>query len=117
MAILDGLGSDNSALTAATRPAAPSWAAAGPVSGSSADRLASAKKAGQDFESFFVTSMLESMMAGIKTDKLFGGGQGEAMYRSMLNQEYGKAIARSGSLGIADMVQREILRMQEAARS
>ena len=31
----------------------------------------------------------------------------------MMVQEYGKAIARSGGIGIADSVQREILKMQE----
>ena len=74
-----------------------------------------AKKTGQDFEAFFVTSMLESMTQGIKTDKLFGGGQGETLYRSMLNQEYGKAIAAHGSLGIAAAVQNEIIKMQQEA--
>jgi hypothetical protein len=29
-------------------------------------------------------------------------------------QEYGKIAARTGGMGIADQVQREILRMQEA---
>jgi peptidoglycan hydrolase FlgJ len=76
-------------------------------------RKALAHKSAQDFESFFVTSMLEEMDAGLKTDKMFGGGPGEQMYRSLLNQEYGKAIAERGSLGISDMVQREILRLQE----
>ena len=78
-------------------------------------KKALARKSAQDFEAFFVTSMLESMSAGLKTDKLFGGGPGEQMYRSMLNQEYGKAIAQRGSFGISDMVQREILRLQEKA--
>jgi len=32
----------------------------------------------------------------------------------MMVQEYGKAIARSGGVGIADAVQREILRLQES---
>ena len=44
---------------------------------------------------------------------LFGGGQGEKIYRSMMVQEYGKAVAKAGGVGIADAVQREILKMQE----
>jgi Rod binding domain-containing protein len=75
--------------------------------------VGAAKRAAQDFESFFVTSMLESMTAGIKPNKMFGGGQGETLYRSLLNQEYGKAIAAGGSLGLTDSIQAEILRMQE----
>ena len=76
-------------------------------------RPEAAKKAAKDFEAMFMSSMLESMTAGMKTDKMFGGGQAEQMYRSMLNQEYGKAIAAHGSLGIADAIQREMLKMQE----
>ena len=58
--------------------------------------------------------MLESMFAGIKTNKMFGGGSAEDMYRSLMTQEYGKAVAQSGTLGIADTIKREMLRMQEA---
>ena len=72
-----------------------------------------ARRAAEDFESFFVTSMLESMSAGLKPNKMFGGGQGEALYRSMLNQEYGKSIAARDSFGLTDAIQREILKMQE----
>jgi Rod binding domain-containing protein len=76
-----------------------------------------ARRTAEDFESFFITSMLESMTAGIKPDKLFGGGQGESLYRSMLNQEYGKAIAANGSLGLTDAIQNEIIKLQERSGS
>lgn len=68
----------------------------------------------ENFESFFLTSMMEQMFAGIETDGPFGGGEGESVFRSMLNQEYGKAIASSGGVGIADMVYRQMLALQEA---
>ena len=77
------------------------------------DQQIKIRAAAEDFEAQFVTSMLESMWAGVKTDKMFGGGPGEEMYRSLLNQEYGKAIAKQGSLGIADSIQKEMLRLQE----
>ncbi|HCX15232.1 MAG TPA: chemotactic signal-response protein chel, partial [Rhodospirillaceae bacterium] len=59
------------------------------------------QEAAQEFVAFFVGQMMEQMMAGIESDPVFGGGQGEEVWRSMLNQEYGKAIAKSGRLGIA----------------
>lgn len=71
------------------------------------------KASAQDFESFFLTSMMEQMFSGIETDGPFGGGEGERVFRSMLNQEYGKAIASSGGVGIADMVYRQMLALQE----
>lgn len=73
-----------------------------------------AKKAGDEFEAFFISTMLESMFAGIKTDGLGGGGHGEKVFRSLLLQEYGKTLAGHDGFGISDMVQQEILRLQEA---
>jgi peptidoglycan hydrolase FlgJ len=83
-----------------------------PTVPSNAD-AAAAKKAGQDFEAFFLSQAFENMFAGVDTDPLFGGGNGENVYRSLLLQEYSKVAARSGSIGIGDEVTREILRMQE----
>ena len=72
-----------------------------------------AREAAVEFEGFFIASALESMFSGIETDGLFGGGQGEQVFRSMLLQEVGKSIAEKNGLGIADAVQREILKLQE----
>jgi Rod binding domain-containing protein len=74
---------------------------------------AAARKAGRDFEAFFVTQMLEHMFKGIPTDGFFGGGQAEGIYRSLLLQNYGQAISERGGIGIADMVTREMLKHQE----
>jgi flagellar protein FlgJ len=72
-----------------------------------------AKKAAQDFEAVFLSQMLSHMFAGIKSDKVFGGGPSEDMYRSMMVQEYGKVLAQAGGVGIADSVMREMIRIQE----
>ena len=72
-----------------------------------------AKKAGEEFEALFISEMLAPVFKNLKTDGLFGGGSGEEIYRSMLVQEYGKAVAKAGGVGIAESVQREILKMQE----
>lgn len=75
--------------------------------------LGAAKKAGQDFEAFFLSQAFENMFQGIEADPVFGGGNGESVYRSLLISEYSKAAAQSGSTGIATEVTREILRLQE----
>lgn len=72
-----------------------------------------AHKTGEDFESFFLSQVFENMFAGVGTDSLFGGGNGETVYRSLLLQQYSKVAAKTGGVGIADAVQREILRAQE----
>lgn len=74
-----------------------------------------ARKAAEEFEGFFIAMFVETMFSGIKTDGMFGGGHAEGVYRSLLNQEYGKAIAKTGGLGLADHIQREILKTQEVS--
>ena len=72
-----------------------------------------ARAAAQDFEAFFLSKMAETMFEGISTDGMFGGGHAEKVYRSLLVNEYGKAMAKNGSVGVADEVMRSILEMQE----
>lgn len=74
------------------------------------------RRTAEDFEAFFLSQMFEHMFSGVEPDALFGGGQGEAVFRSMMFQEYGKSVARQGGIGIADMVQKEMLKLQEAAQ-
>ncbi len=74
---------------------------------------AEARKTANEFESMFLSQMLEHMSSGIKTDGPFGGGQGEEMFRSLLNQEFAGMISKRGGIGIADHVYRQILALQE----
>lgn len=76
--------------------------------------MAKAREAAQEFEAVFLAQMVSYMFAGIKTNEIFGGGAGEDVYRSMMAQEYGKTLAKSGGIGIADQVMNEIIRIQEA---
>lgn len=76
-----------------------------------------AREAAKQFESFFIGQMLEYMNTDIDGQGMFGGGHAEDMWRSMLNQEYGKEIAKSSSLGVADAVMRSMLQAQGDATS
>jgi flagellar protein FlgJ len=73
----------------------------------------SVAKAATEFEAQFVSQMLTQMWQGIETDGYFGGGNGEEMFRGLMINEYGKQIAQSGKLGIADNVRNAMLKMQE----
>ena len=99
---------------ASTARAGQAERAAGRLQGPLAD--AEVRRAAEEFEAVFISQMLAPMFEGLETDELFGGGPGEDIYRSILVEEYGKAIARSGGIGIADAVQREILRLQEVSQ-
>ena len=75
-----------------------------------------ARNAAEEFEAIFLATMFESMFSGIKTDGPFGGGHGEQVYRSMLNQEYAASIAKSGGVGIADDLFNEMIKTQEQSQ-
>lgn len=74
------------------------------------------EKVAEDFEAFFAGSYFEQMFSGIEPDAITGGGEGEAMFRSLMIQEYGKAVAKQHTLGIADIVKSQLLRLQETQR-
>ncbi len=71
------------------------------------------RKTAQDFEAVFLSQMLKPMFDGIETEAPFGGGSAEKMYRSLMVEEYGKSIAQSGGIGLADSIMSEMLKMQE----
>ena len=72
-----------------------------------------AKQTAEEFEAFFLSQMFNNMTSGLQTDETFGGGESEKIFRDMLNDEYAKSMSRQGGVGIADMVYREILALQE----
>jgi Rod binding domain-containing protein len=79
----------------------------------STGNLSVAKKAASQFESVFLSQFLSSMFEGISTDGPFGGGQGEAMFRSLMLDEYGKQIEARGGIGLSSAITRQLLHAQE----
>lgn len=74
-----------------------------------------AAETAESFEAFFISRMMESMFEGISTEGITGGGNAEKIYRSMLLDEYGKEMAKTGGIGIKNDLMRSILEMQEQA--
>lgn len=72
-------------------------------------------EAAKQFESVFINEMFSYMTEGLPTDGPFGGGNGEAMMRSMLDEQYAKSMTAQGGVGIADNVYRELLAYQEGS--
>lgn len=75
---------------------------------------AEAKKTSEDFEAFFLTQMFEVMSSGVKPNEVTGGGSAEGTWKSFLNDQYGRAMAKGHGIGIADMVYSQMLKLQEA---
>lgn len=79
----------------------------------SARTLAAAQKAAKEYEGVFISEFLGSMFSGISTDGPFGGGQGEAMFRSLMLDQYGKQIESRGGFGLATAMTKQLLAHQE----
>ena len=84
---------------------------------SSTANAAKADAASKEYESIFISQFLGSMFSGIKTDGITGGGQGEEMFRSMMVNEYGKAIQQRGGFGLATHMKAELLKHQQIQTS
>lgn len=69
-------------------------------------------QAAMDFEAVYISQMLTPMFDGIQTDGMFGGGNAENIYRSMMVEEYGKMMAANGGIGLADAVKASIIEIQ-----
>lgn len=84
----------------------------------SARDMEKVRETAQQFEAMFVSQMLSHMYTDINpNNNPYGGGKGEEVFRSLMIDEYGKMISKTGRLGIADMVEKEMLRMQEMAQN
>ena len=70
-------------------------------------------KVARDFESMFIGQMLEPMFGDSEGADAFGSTESNDVYKGLLMDEYGKQITRSGGIGIADYVKKELLRLQE----
>ncbi len=68
----------------------------------------------RQFEGMFLSQMFGHMFKGLKTDGLMGGGNGEAIFRDFLIQEYGKAASKAGGVGLAKSITRQLSTMQGA---
>ncbi len=69
-------------------------------------------KTAEDFEAVFLSQMMEQMFADVDLSPGYDG-PGEDVYKSFLLDEYGKMIAKTGGIGIADHVRNEMLKLQE----
>ena len=78
-------------------------------------RKAEIRKAAVQFQSIFVEMMLKSMRETVSKDKLTGGGHGEEVYGSLLDREYAAAVSRRGNIGLAEMIERQLLAQENGS--
>lgn len=76
---------------------------------------AAMRRAAQEFEAQVLAQLLQPVFATVDTASgPFGGGAAESQWRPMLVEAYAGSVVRTGGLGLADAVVREMLRAQDA---
>lgn len=66
----------------------------------------------QDFEAFFISQSFEQMYSTVPVNETFGGGNAEKIFRSMMIDEYGKMLAKSGGIGLTDQIMTQLIQQQ-----
>lgn len=69
---------------------------------------ASLQKTAREFEAMYLGQMLKPMFENLTAEAPFGGGLAEEFWRSFEVEEFSKALARAGGVGIAQSVYRQL---------
>ncbi len=75
------------------------------------------QRAAREFEGVFLGLLLKAMRGSQPSGGLFREGSDTQMYREMFDQEVGRAMAKAGGVGLAQMILRDQARRQTAGGS
>jgi flagellar protein FlgJ len=81
------------------------------------DPNAALRQQAEALEGTFLNTLTSQMFSSIKTDGAFGGGFGEETWRGMQAEQIADEISKSGGIGLADQITRNLLDIQEAAKN
>ena len=66
------------------------------------------RKISQEFEAIFLSFMLKGMRKSVPEGGVLSHGAGHDLYRQMFDEEIGRSLARSGGIGLSDVIYREL---------
>ena len=66
------------------------------------------REASNEFEAIFIHQMLKTMRKTSLESDLIKKSEGEKIFRSMLDEQYAKLSANSGSLGLGQMIYQQL---------
>ncbi|PWC28373.1 chemotaxis protein chel [Pseudoroseomonas aestuarii] len=78
---------------------------------------AAQRRAAEAFEAQVLGALLQPMFETLATDGPFGGGNAEAQWRPMLVEQFGRAMAKAGGVGLGAAVLAEMQRLQAEAQA
>ena len=71
------------------------------------------REVSEEFESVFLDLVLKSMRNTVPKSELMDGGNGEEIFRSMLDTEHAKNMAKQRMTGIASTIEKDLLKAME----
>ncbi|MBM3282701.1 flagellar biosynthesis protein FlgJ [Candidatus Gottesmanbacteria bacterium] len=75
----------------------------------------SLRQACQDFESIFIFHLMKNMRQTVpKSYSMLYGGLSEDIYRSMMDEEIARNIARGPGIGLAEILYRQLSRVKKS---
>jgi murein DD-endopeptidase MepM/ murein hydrolase activator NlpD len=81
------------------------------------DQKPELKKVAQQFEAVFITQLLKVMRETIEESGLMEGGFGKSIYTEMFDQEVALNMARHGTLGISDLLCKNLSAAAQASEN
>ncbi|MEN6459813.1 MAG: rod-binding protein [Syntrophomonas sp.] len=66
------------------------------------------KESCQQLESVFLNQIMQAMRATISKSDLLGNDFSDDVFQSMLDEEYTKSMSKTGSLGLADIIYKQL---------
>jgi soluble lytic murein transglycosylase-like protein len=86
-----------------------------PVSSAPNANAERARWAAKEFESLFASMLLRSMRSTVDDDPLVPRSFGNDVYTEMLDDEYAKQLANNGSLGLSDLILKQMGKTGDAS--
>ncbi|NUM88654.1 MAG: rod-binding protein [Bdellovibrionales bacterium] len=75
------------------------------------------RAAAEGMEASFLREMVRAMRKTVTENEADQNNRGLQVFRSMLDDEYAEQAARTRSLGLSEMIVRQVMEMQGAVRS
>ena len=67
------------------------------------------REAANDFEAIFIQQMLKTMRKTSLESNFIPKSEGEKYFRSMLDEHYAQLTAKSGSLGLGEIIYKQLI--------
>jgi flagellar protein FlgJ len=66
-------------------------------------------KLAQEFESVFLELVMKNMRNTVQKSELIDGGNGEDIFRDLLDGEYAKSMAGQGNSGVGESIEKQLV--------